>query len=41
MIDKEEFTVSHSLHKQGHRIRAISKILNLNSEKEFVNGLYN
>lgn len=30
MIDKEEFTVIHTLHKQGHSIRAISKILNLN-----------
>ena len=30
MINKEEFTVIHTLHKQGHSIRAISKILNLN-----------
>ena len=30
MIDKEEFTVIHTLHKQGHSVRAISKILNLN-----------
>jgi transposase len=30
MIDKEEFTVIHTLHKQGHSVRAISRILNLN-----------
>jgi transposase len=30
MINKEEFTVIHTLHKQGHSIRAIAKILNLN-----------
>ena len=32
MIDKEEFAMIYSLHKQGHSIKAISKILNLNFE---------
>jgi transposase len=30
MIDKEEFTVIHTLHKRGYSIRAISKIVGLN-----------
>jgi transposase len=30
MINKEDFIVIHTLHKQGHSIRAISKILNIN-----------
>ena len=29
MIDKEEFTVIHTLHKRGYSIRAISKIVGL------------
>ncbi|MCT7550950.1 helix-turn-helix domain-containing protein [Aliarcobacter butzleri] len=30
MIDKEEFTVIHTLYKRGYSIRAISKIVGLN-----------
>lgn len=30
MIDKEEFTVIHTLHKRGYSIRAISKIVGIN-----------
>ena len=30
MIDKEEFTVIHTLHKRGYSIRAIAKIVGLN-----------
>ncbi|MDD2509293.1 MULTISPECIES: helix-turn-helix domain-containing protein [Aliarcobacter] len=30
MINKEEFTVIHTLYKRGYSIRAISKIVGLN-----------
>jgi lambda repressor-like predicted transcriptional regulator len=37
MIDKEEFTVIHTLHKRGYSIRAISKIVGLNTKKLNIN----
>lgn len=30
MIDKEEYTVIHTLHKRGYSIRSIAKTLGLN-----------
>ncbi len=32
MINKEEYTVIHTLYKRGYSIRAISKIVGLHSQ---------